>query len=196
HRKTNTKSFPAITRDKAVFVSHTGSQNFAEQFEAIITFQVAVGIVEQLEIIDIQHEQGDGSVQPSCALPLAFQPGVKTAPVGQAGKTVDRGQFGQLVVGRAQLALAACQSAGHVIKSRCQRHELGCPIFRPGADVEVTASDARGGAGERANRLDNQLFAADPSRKQGEEAKQDQFDIGNSKLSVDAAEDLAFLEPD
>ena len=72
----------------------------------------------------------------------------------------------------------------------------GASLPRLGARVEVAAADARRRAGERPDRLDDQLLAPVPGGQQGEDAEQRKLQIGDADLAIDAAQRFRLVEAD
>lgn len=68
--------------------------------EALVPGLVAIGIVELLEVIDIEHQQRQRRARADGAVPLAAQRGVEGAPVGQPGQAVAVGERGEFAFQR------------------------------------------------------------------------------------------------
>ena len=65
-----------------------------------------------------------------------------------------------------------------------------------GTHVEIAATEPDGGARQRADRVDDQLLAAEPRDQQHEQAENAELQIGRQDFSVDALQHLGFVEPD
>ncbi len=58
---------------------------------------MAMGVVDALEMVDVEHQQQCGLPGTGHAINLAFQHGAKVAPIGQACERVLQGQLAQAV---------------------------------------------------------------------------------------------------
>ena len=65
-----------------------------------------------------------------------------------------------------------------------------------GARAQIAAAEARCGARQRADRVDDQPLAAEPGDQQHQQAEEAELQIGELDLAVDAGEHLRFVEPD
>ena len=91
----------AIACRKIRFASGDLGKRLADAAQAMVAFDMAVTVVEQLEVIDVNHQQRDRPPQLRRKLPFRLQPRVESAPVGKAGKPVTGGELRQMQVGRA-----------------------------------------------------------------------------------------------
>src|SRR5258708_10512272 len=99
-----------------------------------------------------------------------------------------------MLVGRTEFTLACREFPRHVVEGGSERRKFRRPIFGLGADIELAASDARGRARERADRLDDQFLAPEPSGEQGQEAEEDELKGRNADLAIDPAENFLLVE--
>ena len=153
-------------------------------------------VIEQLEVIDVDHQQADRTLEVGRTLPLRREAQIETASIGETGKAVDRGEFLQVLVGGAQFALAGGELEGHFVEGGDERGEFRRPVLDLGAYVELAAADARGGARERSDRLDDQLLATEPSGEQGQNTEEQKLSVCDTDLTVDSTQDLPFVETD
>ena len=97
----------AVARRQIVVAGRGFLQQLADPAQADVAFDVAVAIVEQLEVVDVDHQQRDRATELAGALPFGGEPRVEAAPVGEAGQRVARRELLQVAVGGAQLAARA-----------------------------------------------------------------------------------------
>src|SRR6516225_8052605 len=81
-------------------------QGFADRPQTGVALDVAITIIEQLEVIDIDHDQSERLAQFIRVAPGMIQFAIEAAPVGKAGKAVEARQFLQMLIGDLQLFLA------------------------------------------------------------------------------------------
>ena len=91
------KLLAAIARDHVGRALAGGLQQVGDGLQAGIAGRMAVAVIEQLEMVHIQQQQGQRITAAPAALPLARQRGIKAAPVGHIGQGVDGGHAAQLV---------------------------------------------------------------------------------------------------
>jgi hypothetical protein len=60
---------------------------------------MAVSIVEQLEVVDIDHHQRDRLAMLGCELPFALELPIEAAPVGEAAQTVEACKLLEVFIG-------------------------------------------------------------------------------------------------
>ena len=85
---------------------------------------MAVGIVEQLEVIDVDHQKRQFAVVLLGLHPFEVEPALEAAPVGEAGQHVDRGDHGQPVIGGDQFPLALAELRRHRVEGPGQRNKF------------------------------------------------------------------------
>ena len=157
---------------------------------------MAVAVVEQLEMIDIDHHQRERLAALGGALPFALDLAVEAAPVGKPAEAVEARQLLEMLVGDLQFFLALGELGRHVVKRRRERLEFGDPGLLRRAHVQIAAAETRGGAHQRPDRPHDELLAAEPCQEQNEQAEQDKLQIGDVDLAVDAAMHGVFVEAD
>ena len=88
--------------------------------QGVVTDEVAVLVVEPLEVVQVQHHDAERPPVAPRALPLGVHVGVETAPVRKQGE-------GVLVrlCPRAALCRCADSSAAAAVASRGRQHLLG-----------------------------------------------------------------------
>jgi hypothetical protein len=111
-----------------------------------VAFDMSVTIVEQLEVIDVDHQQSDRAPMPDRLPPGPRQGFIEVAAVGQAGQRIDQCELLEMLVGGPQLTLAFGQLLRHLAQRRCERRELLGPALPLGTRSQVAASEPRGGA--------------------------------------------------
>ena len=94
----------AVARRQIVVAGRRLPEQLADPAQAHVAFDVAVAIVEQLEVVDVDHQQCDRATSLPAPLPFGGEPRVEAAPVGEARQCVARCQLLQVAVGGAQLA--------------------------------------------------------------------------------------------
>jgi hypothetical protein len=72
-----------------------------------------VGVVEDLEAVDVEHRQAEGAARPDAALVLLFHQFAHVAAVDQAGQLVARGQFADAHQRRCQVLPLAARPQPH-----------------------------------------------------------------------------------
>ena len=110
------KFLAAIARDQHGVFQRDDGQRFADPAQAGVAHDVAIVVVEQLEMIDIDHHQRDRLVCLGGLLPLLLQPHVETAAIGEAGEAVEASQLVEMLVGDMQFLLARGELARHVVE--------------------------------------------------------------------------------
>jgi MFS family permease len=143
-RQENRELLAAVTGDPVAGTLDDARQGAGHAPQAFVAALVAVGVVVQLEVIDVDHEQGQGAGFPRGATPLHGQAVVKTAAVGHAGQAVAQGHAFELDLGHLlhrhvaqgfhhgdHLAVAVVDRAGvhgEVQARAYPRHDA--PVFR------------------------------------------------------------------
>ena len=146
---------------------------------------MTVAVVEQLEMIDIDHHQRQRLLPIGRAFPLVVELTVEAAPIGESGEAVKARQLLQVLVGDLQFLLAPGELARHVVECRGKRFELRQPGRIRCANAQIAAAEARGGARQRPDRPHDQLFAAEPSGEKNQRAKQRELQVSDGDLAVD-----------
>ena len=81
----------------------------------VVAGAMAVGVVDGLEVVDVQHQQQGGLAGAGDAVDLAGQGHLEAAAVDEAGQRVLAGQVAQ----RVQHALQPGGAVGHRIRKQC-----------------------------------------------------------------------------
>ena len=76
----------AIPGNDQSLVERDKRQGFADRPQTGVTLDVAIAIVEKLEVIDVDHDQSERLAQFVRMPPGMIQFAIKAAPVGKAGK--------------------------------------------------------------------------------------------------------------
>ena len=118
------------------FAQHVG--DFAQH---MITGGVAVGVVDVLEMVDVDHHHGERLVGAQRATPGLVELVHGRAAVGQAGEQVGEGGVGQPAVGHGQLGGNLAQLGTVALPGVLQLDEALC-CTEPGA--QARAADAAG----------------------------------------------------
>ena len=90
----------AIARDQVAVAPCARPDRLGHALETGITGLVPVGVVEILEVIDVQQEQAQRRALPDRARPGFGQVFVQRTPVGQTGQSVGPGQSFELLLHR------------------------------------------------------------------------------------------------
>ena len=157
---------------------------------------MAVTVVVELEVIDIDHHQRHRLVDLAGAPPFLLELAVEAAAVGEPGQAVEARQLLEVLVGDAQFLLAFGELLRHVVERGGKRLELRDPGLLRRAHTEIAASDAGCGAHQGADRLDDELLAAEPRHQQNEDAEQRELQEGDGRFMVDAGLHGALVEAD
>ena len=184
-RQQQAELLAAIAAREAEVFRRNCRQRLAEPGQAGITLGVAVGVVVELEMIDIDHQKRQLRAILPGLHPFIFQPALETAPVGEAGEHVDGGHHGEAVVGGEQFALALAEPRRHGVEGAGQRHEFRWQAFSAGACRPVALAKALGGAGQDVDRLDDERFGRDQRAQQHEQADKAELQIGGADIAVD-----------
>ena len=94
------KLFAAVTRDHLARAAHVGGQRIGYHAQTMIAGDVSVHIVESLELIHVDQQQGNGRVAANGTAPLLIEGIIKGATVGNPGERIDnrkQPQFGATV---------------------------------------------------------------------------------------------------
>ena len=144
---------------------------------------MAIPVVEQLEVIDIEHHLRNRLAMLGGELPFARQLPIEAAPVGEATQSVEACKRLEVFVGDLQFLLARGEFPRHIVKRCRERFELG--------DTRFVGRPARAGRHAEARRS-----AAEPGKQQNEYAKRSELQTGNRGFAIDAVADGIFVEPD
>ena len=87
------KLLAAVTGDQIARAKHHFLEHLGNLLQAVVAGLMPVGIVEALEVIDIDHQQRQGTQVATLALPLVAQFFVKAAAVGDSRQSVAGGQL-------------------------------------------------------------------------------------------------------
>jgi hypothetical protein len=79
--------------------AHAGRQRVGHPHQAGVAGLAAIAVVESLEVVDIEHDDGARLADPRAARAFGAQDVVEMAPVGQAGQAVGHRQGRQFAVG-------------------------------------------------------------------------------------------------
>ncbi len=77
----------AEARDR-IDLAQVAPQDLSDAFQDLVAFDVEVGIVVLLEVIDIEHHHGEFALEAHGALPFHLQHLLEVAPVEYAGELV------------------------------------------------------------------------------------------------------------
>src|SRR5450830_246463 len=92
------KLFPAVTRCQIARTPLAGQDGLADLTQALIAGQVAIHIVVQFEMIDVDHDQREALARALGAVQFACQHAVEMASIGQPGQAVLHSQARQGMV--------------------------------------------------------------------------------------------------
>ena len=171
-RQQQRELFAAVAGDQHRFFKRHQRQRLADRTQAGIAGDVTVTVVEQLEVIDIDHHQRKRRPQFSTAL-CQSRSSWRSKPRRLASplKTVEARQFLKVLIGDLQFLLARGELGRHIVERGRERREFGDPGLLRGSRVQIAAAEARCGAHQRPDRLDHELFAAEPGQQQHEYAE-------------------------
>src|SRR5207237_797934 len=71
----------AVARREVGLVARRERERLADHAQALVALKVAVAVVEQLEMVDVDHHQGNRALQIGGALPFGFESGIGAAAV-------------------------------------------------------------------------------------------------------------------
>ena len=188
--------FAAIAGDEHGVLERDQRQRFADCAQAGIACDVAIAVVVQLEMIDIDHHQRHRLIDLAGAPPFLLELTVKAAAVGKPGEAVEARQLFEMLVGDAQFLFARGELLRHVVERGGKRLELRDPGLLRRAHMEIAAADAGRGAYQGADRPDDELLAAEPRHEQDEDAEQRQLQKGDGGCMVDAGLHGVLVEAD
>ena len=195
-RQQQAELLAAIAAGKAHGVGGDAGQRFAEPGEAGVAFGMAIGVVEELEVIDVDHQQRQFAAILLRLHPFEIEPALEAAPVGEAGQHVDRGHHGEPVIGGDQFALALAELRRHRVEGAGQRNEFGRQAAARRARRPVALAKSFGHRRHHLDRLDDQLLRGDQRAEQHKQADEAELQIGGANLAVDRGGHLGFIDAD
>jgi hypothetical protein len=154
---------------------------------------MAVAIVECLEVVDVDHHEGERFA--GRAAPFLVELGIEAVAIGQPRRLSS-------LVRRSRCAFATRNSLPlgealrHGVERVCQRHELGRPTAARRADREIAVADVNRHAGKRAQRPHDHMLAAEPHTEQDQDADQHELEIRHAHLAIDPAQHVGLVEVD
>jgi hypothetical protein len=92
------KLFPAKPPTEIPYPIQSIGQGFCHPSETVVTDQMSVSVIVQLEVIDIDHYHCQGLTGAERPSPILIESFVKSPPVGYAGQPVKDGHFFKGVV--------------------------------------------------------------------------------------------------
>jgi hypothetical protein len=90
--------FAAKAGDDVVLATMCGLEDAGELDEHLVASDVAMGIVEVLEVIDVGHDERDGGAIEGGLMPCCFEAGVEVTAVGKTGEAVAEGERVEIIV--------------------------------------------------------------------------------------------------
>ena len=173
----------AVTSREVARSAGEVGQKLADPPQAVVAFDVTIAIVEQLEVIDVDHQQPDGRA--ARLPPCARERFIEGASVGETRERIDRRELLEVLVGGAQFAFALGKLLRHVGEGSRERREFLRPSLPFRARAEIATSEPRRGARQRTDGIDDQPLAADPSDHQHEDSEETEVQVGDLDLAVD-----------
>ena len=98
-RQQDGELFSAIACDEVSGAVEGGAERVGDVLEALVAGEMAVGVVDALEVIDVDEQQGERAAMAMGAAPLGGEALVKAAAVGDSGEAVLQGHFFEAVAG-------------------------------------------------------------------------------------------------
>ena len=98
NRQQDGELLAAVAGDEVVPPQFAPRQTCGDRLEAGIAGRVAVAVVEPLEVIDVDHQEGERLAGLRAGTPLGTQSRVERAPVGDPGEPVELRQRLELPV--------------------------------------------------------------------------------------------------
>src|SRR5207302_4925351 len=92
-----------------VFLARLGPKDVRDFAQNLVTRRMAVGVIVHLELVDVQHDDGDRHAPPRGEGKLLLQDLAEVAMVFQSGQSVGGYELGQPLVSIRQLAALAFQ---------------------------------------------------------------------------------------
>src|ERR1700685_1796765 len=87
-RKKYRELLAAVARNERSFVQSDQRQRFADGTQASIASHVAVPVIEQLEVIDIDHQQCQRTALLGSVLPAALELAIEASSVDKPGQAI------------------------------------------------------------------------------------------------------------
>jgi hypothetical protein len=140
----------------------TSDKRLADRAQAGIAGNVAVAVVEQLEMIDIDHHQRERLTALAGAASIRARARGRSRAGWRAAEAVEARQLVEMRVSNLQFLLALGELGGHVVERNRKRLELGDPRFLRCPHVQIAAAETRRRAHQRSDRPHHQLLAAEP----------------------------------
>ncbi len=157
---------------------------------------MAIGVVEQLEVVDVDHQERQLAVVLLRLHPLEIEPALESAPVGEAGQHVDRGDHGQPVVGGDQLALALGKLRRHRVEGAGQRNKFSRKAVARGAHRPLALAESFRHRRYHPDRLDDEFFRGDQGAEQHEQADEAELHVGGANLAIGVRGNFRFIDAD
>ena len=148
---------------------------------------MAVAVVVQLEMIDIDHHQRDRLATFAGVLPFALELAVEAAAVGKAGQAVEARQLFEVLIGDAQFLLALGELARHVVERDGKRLELGEPASLRCAHVQFAAAETRRRARQRPDRRTMSCSPPNHATRRTNMPTKPELQVCDAELAIDAA---------
>src|SRR5271170_7282031 len=143
---------------------------------------MTVAVVEQLEMVDIDHHQGKRLAIFVGPLPLAIERTIEAAPVSQTRQAVEARQLIQVLIGDLQFLLPRGEFVRHVVKRRRERLEFSDPWLVGSAHIQFAASEARRHARQPSDRPQDQTLAAEPGGEKNKHAEYPKLHVRDADL--------------
>ena len=99
--------FATIAVDIALALTQAGADAASDLAQALVADLMTIVVVEGLEEVDVQQQQGEGPAVALHLLPVIFQSEIEGAAVADAGQRVGAGLFAQAQVERRQFVALA-----------------------------------------------------------------------------------------
>ena len=85
--------FTAIACQQFAAALQSARKRVGDRLQAFVPRLMAVRVVEKLEIIDVHEDNGDRALGFAGSPPFGFQRGVEESAIGNAGQSVEIGDF-------------------------------------------------------------------------------------------------------
>src|SRR3990170_114182 len=125
---------------------------------------MSVGVVEQLEIIDIQHQDSERTLGTKSSLQLLVQDLLRPAVIGQTGQRINIRELEQCL-------LILAQTLDHLVESSGQVPQL-IPPLNSGRHVQVALSDTLRALDKKSDRSNEMASQKEPQDRREHHSSQ------------------------
>ncbi len=128
--KDHRELFTAVAREQVARAHDARTARARDALQARVPFGMTVGVVEALEVVDVEQCHGERPFGAHRARPLARQRRVERAAIGDAGQRVDGGQL--LEPARLRAQRRALQREREVRAERLEQRQIAVGVLAAG----------------------------------------------------------------